>query len=363
MTRRCLTSLIPPPFTTLVAALLALALQSGCATISAKRVGIECPADTRPARQERPEGALRICCSLTADAGADAGLLGDYAIICKESRTKLLPAIEDVCERGSFDRGELVESLFLRENGSVWRKCRWEDGERQCFDYDPEGNGTARRKERVAGFEITKVTSFDPQGTPTGITYLEGDLELLSCPLEVTVSHRSVVLGAADGDPSCRGCEWMPRDAPWSLGLARGEVEEITLRCSPAGAARAWVRIPAAARGASDDEPRWALVGEGAMEGNQRKGTWTTYYEDGGPRTVEVYHGATTHTTVFMPGGSRSAEGNTVDGLRDGEWTIVTAEGTWVGRYEDGQEQGTWTLTSEGARRTTVEFVNGELVE
>jgi hypothetical protein len=351
------------PSTILMILLLPLALQVGCATLSAKRVGIECPEDTKPARQERPEGALRICCSFAADAGSDAALHGDYAVICKESRTGLLPAIEDVCERGEFDHGELVESLFLRENGSVWRKCRWEDGERLCFDYDPAGNGTARRKESIAGFEVTKVTSFDPVGTRTGTTYLDGDLELISCPVEITLSHRAVVLDGDPGDDTCRGCEWMPREAPWSLGLARGEVEEITIRCSPAGPARSWIRIPPEARGTDDGDARWVRVGEGAMEGNQRTGTWTTYYEDGGPLSVEVHNGDRTHTTLFHPGGSRSAEGTTVAGHREGEWSIVTAEGTWTGRYDGGQEQGIWTLTSESGDRSSVEYLNGEIVE
>ena len=350
----------PGRWIALLVLLASAALQVGCATLSARRVGIECPEDTRAARQEQPEGALRICC--TYPEGGASAIHGDYSIICKGSRTGLLPSIEDVCERGRYEQGELVESLFLRENGSVWRKCRWEGGERQCFDYDPDGNGTARRKERIAGFEVTKVTSFDPVGMRTGITYLQDDLELVSCPLEITLSHRAVRLGDDMGDDSCRGCEWMPREAPWSLGLAKGEVEEITLRCSPAGPAHVWVRIPPEARGGADATPRWVLVGEGSMEGNQRTGTWTTYYEDGGPRTVEVYNGDRTHTTVFHPGGSRSAEGNTVDGHRDGEWTFVTPEGTWIGRYEQGQEQGIWTLTAEG-RRTTVEYLNGEIVE
>jgi hypothetical protein len=351
------------PSTAMMALLLPLVLQVGCATLSAKRVGIECPEDTKPARQERPEGALRICCSLAADVDSDAALHGGYAVICKESRTGILPSIEDVCERGEYDGGELVESLFLRENGSVWRKCRWEDGERLCFDYDPAGNGTARRKEVIAGFEVTQVTSYDPEGTRTGTTYLAADLELIACPVELTVSHRAVTLDGDPGDDACRGCEWMPRDAPWSLGLARGEVEEITLRCSPVGLARAWVRIPPEARGAAGDEARWVRVGEGTMEGNQRTGTWTTYYEDGGPLSVEVHQEGRTHTTLFHPGGSRSAEGNTVDGHRDGDWTIVTADGTWTGRYEGGQEQGTWTLTSEHGDRSAVEYVNGEIVE
>ena len=347
MTRNCVIVL---------AGWLALAL-SGCAAISAKRVGVICPEGTRPALDDRQDKSLLIYCARKEGGGTH----GPYAVICKEYRGGILPSIEQVCESGQYTDGVQAEALYLRDDQSVWRKCRWEADSEQCFDYDLEGNGTTVRDVEVAGYAFAEVLRFDPEGTTTSVTYRVGTQDLCTCPAQISVGQRQVTItGETQGD-ACRGCEdWEP-SAAWSLGNLRGAVEEVTLRCPPDGPAHVWVPVPN--HGVADEVLEWVLVAKGEMAGNRRLGTWESYYESGVLRAIEVHGSDRVNTTLYRPDGTKSAEGAVIDGHRHGEWVFFDEGGTetWRGRYVTGMEQGLWTLSApDGAMLAEGYMVNGQ---
>jgi len=335
---------------------LVLAL-SGCAAISAKRVGVICPEDTRPAVEDRKDKSLLIYCA-RKDGGETHG---PYAVICKEYRGGILPSIEQVCENGQYADGDQVEAVYLRDDGSAWRKCRWEAGVEQCFDYDLEGNGTTVRDVDVAGYALAEVLRFDPDGVTTSVTYRFGTQDLCTCPAEISVGPRLVTVTGETLGEACRGCEGWEQAAPWSLGNLKGPVEEVTLRCPPDGLAQVWVPVPN--HGVSDEILEWVLVAKGDLRGNQRIGTWESYYENGSLRVIEAHGNDRVNTTIYRPDGTKSAEGAVIDGHRHGEWLFFDEGGTetWRGRYVTGMEQGLWTLSApDGSLVAEGQMVNGQ---
>ena len=335
---------------------LALSL-SGCAAISAKRVGVICPEVTRPALEDRKDKSLLIYCA-RKEGGATHG---PYAVICKEYRGGILPSIEQVCENGQYADGEQIEALYLRDDQSAWRKCRWEVGVEQCSDYDLDGNGTTLRDVEIAGYALTEVLRFDPDGKTTSVTYRFGTQDLCTCATKISVGHRQVAItGEVLGD-ACRGCEGWEQAAPWSLGNLSGTVEEVTLRCPPDGPAQVWIPVPN--HGVSDEILEWVLVAKGEMAGNRRLGTWESSYENGSLRSIEVHGDDRVNTTLYRSDGTKSAEGAVIDGHRHGEWVFYDGGGTetWRGRYVTGMEQGLWTLSApDGAMLAEGYMVNGQ---
>lgn len=367
---------------------LLLWITCGCATLSAKRVDVVCPPISKPLLADESDGDLRVYCGMLAGPERELVSHGPYAVIAVDKRGRVLPAIEDVCERGLFDAGRRVEVLHLRADGTVWRKCRWDDVGEHCFDYDEDGTGTTQRDVLIAGFHVTEVTEFDAEGRTTMTVYRRGPDELCACPGTIAVIERGVEVAATPDreEGACRGCEWMQRNAPWSLRQSIGEMSEVTLACQPVGPARIYVPIPD--RSDPDNEVEyWALIAEGEMDGNLRVGTWKTFYEDGTMRGIEAHDGDTIHRTIYRPDGTKSAEGNTVAGLREGPWRFFSQGGTetWQGSYLAGQEQNEWTLSApdgrviergmmvnglrqgvwevlEGSRTRDVEYRDGEVV-
>jgi len=330
---------------------------SGCAAISAKRVGVICPENARPTMTDREDGSLLIFC-----ARKEGGVTeGPYAVICKEYRGGILPSIEQVCENGRYADGIQVEAVYLRDDGSAWRKCRWEEGVELCSDYDLEGNGTTLRDIEVAGYALAEVLRFDPDGRTLSVTYRFGTVDLCSCPATISVGPRQVVITGEPLGDACRGCETWEQAAPWSLGNLRGKVEEITLRCPPDGAAQVWVPVPN--HGVADEVLEWVRIARGDMRGNQRVGTWESYYENGTLRAIEVHGNDRIATTIYRSDGSKSAEGAVIDGHRHGDWVFYDGGGTetWRGRYVTGMEQDLWTLSApNGAMQAEGMMVNGQ---
>ncbi len=99
-----------------------------------------------------------------------------------------------------------------------------------------------------------------------------------------------------------------------------------------------------------DLERRWWPNGTLRAERHWRSGIpvgrWSTWWEDGAPRSVHEHAPEPSTMTYWHPGGSRSSEGLHLLGSKQGVWTFWDEAGTVrrEGRFEDGIETGVWTL-------------------